>query len=159
MDKLREFRIRFGNLRSTEEVFYLLRMDFRTASDKLDIGDVSQDEITRQILNLPCVYGIFQNFSKIFCLEVNNKQTKNDITVALLYSNLKLAVEATNSFSIPNDWYVAQWSDVEDALKACIELDVDAVAFDSLPEGDNLTGLVIDKASLKELLWLSLTAN
>lgn len=134
-------------------------MDFRTASQKLDTGEISQEEITGQILNLPCVYGIFQNYSKIFCLEVNNRQTNSEITVALLFSNLKLAVEATNAFQIPNDWYVAQWSEIEEALQACLELDIDAVAFDSLPEEDTLSGLIIDKDSLKELIWLSTSAK
>lgn len=134
-------------------------MDFRAASEQLDLGQISQEDITRQILNLPCIYGIFQDKSKIFCLEVNNKQTNSEITVALLYSNLKLAVEATNSFKIPNDWYVAQWSEIEEALKACLELEIDAVAFDSMPQEDTLSGLVLDKDSLKELIWLSLSAN
>ncbi len=134
-------------------------MDFRTTSYKLDSGEISQTEITNQILNLPCVYGIFQSQSKIFCLEVNNKQSSSEITVVLLYSSLKLAVEATNSFQIPNDWYVAQWSEVEESLQACLELDVDAVAFDSLPCDESLSGLVIDKDSLKELIWLSLSAK
>ncbi|MDJ0625730.1 MAG: hypothetical protein QNJ31_05115 [Candidatus Caenarcaniphilales bacterium] len=130
-------------------------MDFRTASEKLDSGQTNQEEITNQILNLPCIYGIFKDQSKIFCLEVNNKQTNGEITVALLYSNLKIAVEATSSFKIPNNWYVAQWSDIEEALKACSELSIDAVAFDSIPQEDTLSGLVIDKDSLKELIWLS----
>ncbi len=134
-------------------------MDFRIASQKLDQGELSQDDITRQILNLPCVYGIFRDQSKIFCLEVNNRQTSSEITVALLYSNLKLAVEATNEFQIPNSWYIAQWSEIEDALQACLELEIDAVAFDSLPEDDTLSGLIIDKESLKELIWLSLTST
>ena len=134
-------------------------MDFRTASEQLDSGKVSQEEITRQILSLPCIYGIFQDRSKIFCLEVNNRQSNTEITVALLFSNLKIAIEATNSFKIPNDWYVAQWSDIEDALKACLELKIDAVAFDSLPQEDTLTGLVLDKESLRELIWLSLSTN
>ena len=134
-------------------------MDFRTTSYKLDSGEISQTEITNQILNLPCVYGIFQSQSKIFCLDVNNKQSSSEITVVLLYSSLKLAVEATNSFQIPNDWYVAQWSEVEESLQACLELDVDAVAFDSLPCDESLSGLVIDKDSLKELIWLSLSAK
>jgi hypothetical protein len=134
-------------------------MDFRTASQKLDSGEISQEEITRQILNLPCVYGIFQNHTKIFCLEVNNRQTNSEITVALLFSNLKLSVEATNAFQIPNDWYVAQWSEIEEALQACLELEIDAVAFDSLPEDDTLSGLIIDKDSLKELIWLSTSAK
>ncbi|MDX1919921.1 MAG: hypothetical protein SFU25_04205 [Candidatus Caenarcaniphilales bacterium] len=134
-------------------------MDFRTASEQLDSGQISQEEITRQILNLPCIYGIFKDQSKIFCLEVNNKQTNGEITVALLYSNLKIAVEAATEFQIPNNWYIAQWSVIEDALKACSELDVDAVAFDSIPNKDTLSGLVIDKDSLKQLIWLSLSTK
>jgi hypothetical protein len=134
-------------------------MDFRAASDLLEQGQVTQDEITRQILTLPCIYAIFQDQSKIFCLEVNNKETNEDITVALLYSNLKLAVEATGSFNVPSDWYIAQWSDIEEALKACLDLDVDAVAFDSVPLDDTLSGLVLDKDSLKELIWLSTSTN
>ncbi len=134
-------------------------MDFRSASHKLDNGEITQEEITQQILNLPCLYSIFQNKAKIFCLEVNNRETGSEITVALLYSNLKLAVEATNAFQIPNDWFVAQWNEVEESLQACLELDIDAVAFDSLPEDDTLSGLVIDKESLRELVWLSLSAK
>jgi hypothetical protein len=134
-------------------------MDFRTASDQLDSGRISQEEITHQILNLPCVYGIFKDKSKIFCLEVNNKQTNGEITVALLYSNLKIAVEAAAEFQIPNNWFIAQWSMVEDALKACSELDVDAVAFDSIPNQETLSGLVIDKDSLNQLIWLSMSTK
>lgn len=134
-------------------------MDFRIASEQLDSGQISQEEITRQILNLPCVYGVFKDQSKIFCLEVNNRQTNGEITVALLYSNLKIAVEAATEFQIPNNWYIAQWSVIEDALKACSELDVDAVAFDSIPNNDTLSGLVIDKDSLKQLIWLSLSTK
>ena len=134
-------------------------MDFRCASQKLDLGHISEEAITREILNLPCLYGIFQSQYQVFCLEVNNKQTDSEITVVLLYSSLELAIEATSEFLIPSNWYVAQWSEIEEALQACLEFEVDAVAFDSLPEESSLNGLVIDKDSLKELIWLSLSTR
>ncbi len=134
-------------------------MDFRSASDNLDSGIISQEEITRQIVNLPCIYGIFQNQSKIFCLEVKNRQNNQEISVVLLYSNLKLAIEATNAFEIPTSWYIAQWSDIDDSLRACSELEIDAIAFDAIPEHNSLSGLVLDKESLQELIRLSYSTN
>ncbi len=130
-------------------------MDFRSASDQLDKGETSQDEITEQILSLPCVYGIFQTQSKIFCIQVFNRQSNSEITLALLFSNLKVAIEAVNQFKVPTNWYIAQWSEVEESLQSCLDIEIDGVAFDSLPDGDTLTGLIIDKDSIRELIWLA----
>ncbi|MDX1918590.1 MAG: hypothetical protein SFT81_05570 [Candidatus Caenarcaniphilales bacterium] len=134
-------------------------MDFRNASYKLDNHEITEEDLTEQILNLPCVYAIFQTQSKIFCLEVHNRENNAEITVALLFSNLQIAVEATNLYNVPHDWFIAQWSSVEEALQACLEVDVDGVALDSLPHGDTLNGLVIDKQSLQELVAISLTGE
>lgn len=127
-------------------------MDFRAATDLLSNGEISQDELIIQILNLPCLYAIFQDNEQIFCLDVTNENDGNELSVPLLYSNLEIAMEAVKLFQTPADWYIAQWTNIEHALKSCLELPIKGVAFDGLPDGDNtLKGLVIDYSSLEEL--------
>lgn len=130
-------------------------MDFRFVPENLEEGLTNQQEIITQLLNLPCTYGIFQERSQIFCLDVYNKEAKEKITVALLYSSLDIAIKAVEQFKMPSHWNIVQWTEIQDSLKSVLELNVDGVAFDSLPFEDDLTGLIIDKESLKELLILS----
>lgn len=130
-------------------------MDFRNALDKINKGELSQEEIIEQILNLPCVYVIFEDTETLHCVDVTNESNGEEIEIPLLYTNLDIAIEAVTKFKTPHSWYVAQWTSIHQMLKTCQAIDVQGLAFDSLPEDDHLGGLVIDRESLEELITLS----
>jgi|GEM_PF-6339234 len=127
-------------------------MDFRIASKKLDLGETNHQEITEQILNLPCLYAIYKNKSDLFSLEVYNKENQSNISVTPVYSSLNFALDASNSFEVPESWYIAQWSDLRQGLLSISGTQSDAFAIDSLPEGETLSGLIIDRASLSTII-------
>lgn len=130
-------------------------MDFRFASDMLSNQETTQEEIISQIINLPCIYAVFKEDNSLFCLDIIDDNTQGEMQVPLLYSNLELVMEAVKKFRMPSEWYIAQWTDVQEALTACKELNVKGAAFDSLPTEDTINGLVIDQESLQELLSIS----
>ena len=131
-------------------------MDFRQAATELDYGVLSEAELTEQLINLPCLYALFRGEQELYCLDVVNGQDGSPLSLALLYSSLELAMSAAMAYSLTGgNWQVAQWSRVDAALRCCLELSIDGVAFDSLPHGSSLGGLVIDRHSLEQLATLA----
>lgn len=131
-------------------------MDFRNTSDLICQGQITQDEVITQILNLPCIYTITNEAGEIFSLQVINQSNDEEIQVPLLYSNLEIAIEAVKEFQTPQSWEISQWIELYQVLNTCQDEKYEGIAFDSLPQNNNLQGLVIDKSSVEELLNLSL---
>ncbi len=127
-------------------------MDFRFIQEELNNGVVNKDEVIEQILNLPCLYIILKGQSEAFCLDVYSQYDNKEIKIPLVYSNLEIAMEAIKEFDIPSCWNLMQWIEIREGLKYCLDLkNIEGMAIDSLPMGDKLNGLIIDKESLVEL--------
>lgn len=132
-------------------------MDFRTTQKQIEAGKLDKSELFHQIQNLPCLYGLLENQQQIFCLDLQNQDNSEIITVLPIYSNFELAMNALEQFNIiPGDYsnsFIAHWTDIHEVLNMFMKLELNSCALDLTPESeDGISGLILDQPIINDLI-------